>query len=146
MEYLFHIDFKWSIETDSNRVFDALQLRYLYNHRFGKIDKSPASVLEVLIALAKRCEDDVMQDPEFGDCTYLWFWTMIENLGLMDQTDDNFDEEKASEIIYIFLNRRYKRNGKGSIFYTTDPHKDFRKADLWYQTAWYMDEKFMNRF
>lgn len=145
MEYLFNTKFRWTIETDSNRVFDGIQLRYLYNHRFGHMDKSPASVLEVLIALAKRCEDDIMQDPDFGNCTYLWFWTMIGNLGLLDQTDNNFNEKTVSDIIQKFMDRRYKRDGKGSIFHTSDPHKDFRKADLWYQMAWYMDEHYINR-
>ena len=83
-----------------------------------------------------------MQDPDEGDRTSLWFWTMFENLGLEKYPDEKFDITAVMNIIERFLNREYAKNGRGSIFYTIRDDRDFRSADLWYQMAWYLDEHF----
>lgn len=139
---LFAIDYKWSVPTDENRAIDGIRLRYLFDREYAEYDKSGANILEVLIALARRCEEDIMQDPDEGDRTPLWFWTMFENLGLDKYPDEKFDITAVRNIIGRFLNREYAKNGQGSIFYTIRDDRDFRSADLWYQMAWYLDEHF----
>lgn len=139
---LHNLAFFYFYPTDENRVFDAYKLRELYNKNF--LDETAdisCSVLEVFIALAKRCEDDIMVDPNIGDRTYKWFWIMIQNLGLLEMEDDNFDEERFEDIMMRFMYREYDSDGRGSIFYTTRD-RDFRTADLWYQMCWYLEEQF----
>lgn len=139
---LFVTKYKWTIPTDENRAIDGRRLRYLYDKEYAETHKSVANVLEVLIALARRCEEDIMQDPDEGDRTSLWFWTMFANLGLEKYPDEKFDITAVMNIIERFLNREYAMDGQGSIFYTIRDDRDFRSADLWYQMAWYLDEHF----
>lgn len=101
------------------------------------------SVLEVLISLAEGIEESVMRDSEFGDRTPCWFWDMVSNLGLLAYDDFHFDLYSVREIIRIFVERRYSRNGRGSIAYTTRHTKDFRKLDIWQQLSIYFSEKYI---
>lgn len=139
---MFVTKYKWSMPTDENRAMDGIRLRYLFDKNYASSHKSEANILEVLIALAKRCEEDIMQDPDKGDRSSLWFWTMFINLGLDEYPDHKFEITAVMNILERFLNREYTREGYGSIFYTTREDRDFRDADLWYQMAWYLDEHF----
>lgn len=139
---LYSTPFKWSLPTDASREVDGRSLRYLFDPKFEQCKVESANVLEVLIALAIRCEDDIMQDEEKGNRTALWFWLMIKHLGLWDQTDFVYNEAIVEEKLDMFLDRKYEKDGTGSIFYTTRSDRDFRHADLWYQMVWYLDEQF----
>ena len=135
---------------DVNRVEDAKGLRNEYRAIFGPyggIPEGPASVLEVLIALAQRGEWDVMHDPELGDRTYVWFWTMIYNLGLdqfayrgaLDRLDVDL---KVTKILENFMARKYAKDGKGGIFQNKTGQIDMRKEELWNQICYYFDQFF----
>lgn len=136
LRYLHKREFVWDIQDDANRAKDGLGLR----KRFG-IDRfyAPCSVLEMMVALAVRCEETIMDDPSKGDRTGQWFWGMINNMGLGAMHNDNFDEEKAAVIITRFLNRDYYRNGEGGLFTIRDPDEDIRDVDIWTQLCWYLD-------
>lgn len=139
LEKLYDTPFRWSVEMDKNRAIDGLALRDQimgYTHD----DDGPCNVLEMLIALAQRCESDIMQDDNRGDRTAEWFWLMIENLNLEFMTDKNYDEDLVTHILSDFLDRKYDSKGHGSIFYVYGPHKDLRKVELWYQMCWFLDE------
>ena len=43
----------------------------------------------MMIALAIRCEEHIMDDPDAGDRTGQWFWSMLVSLGLgsMDEPE-----------------------------------------------------------
>ena len=102
---------------------------------------SPCSMLEMMIAVAVRCEVHIMQDEEFGNRTGQWFWTMIVNLGLDCQTDEHFDECAADAIIAIFTNRLYERNGEGGgLFVIHNSRYDMRTTEIWYQLNYYLSE------
>lgn len=143
---LHSIDFTYTIDMDGNRAADGIDLRY----RFGGecdyedyiitsfLDDRPCSILEMMIALAKRCEN-IMEDPEIGDRTAQWFWEMISNLGLYDMYDSNFDRRYVEDTIDIFLNRDYEQNGKGGLFVIKHPKRDLRTVEIWYQMNWYLD-------
>ena len=69
--------FIWFIPRDENRAIDGLELRATFQNLYPEIPCMPTasgcSVLEVLIALAKRCENSIASDDEFGDRTGQWF-------------------------------------------------------------------------
>ena len=86
---------------DVNRAADGLNLR----ERLGFQSGNPCSIFEMMVALAVRCEEHIMTNDEIGDRTPLWFWGMIENLGLREMTDDIFDERLVDEVVERFLAR-----------------------------------------
>ena len=144
---LHNIEFRYSIPMDANREEDGIDLRYRfitevgipknYQEVYGYLD-GPCSVLEMMIALAIRCEESIMDDPDIGDRTSEWFWLMMKNLGLDYMNDRRFDRDIAEEKISIFLDRRYKRNGEGGLF-VVNGRRDLRKVEIWYQMCWYLD-------
>lgn len=146
--YLYDTEFTYSVPMDSNRYEDGINLRY----RFGQerdidprmiasyLDNSACSVLEMMIALALRCEDTIMDNPDIGNRVGQWFWEMIVNLGLGRMTDSNFDIDYAEHVMYIFLNRQYDKDGTGGLFKIHDPNRDMRTAEIWYQMCWHLSE------
>ena len=99
----------------------------------------PCSVLEMLIALAVRCEETIMDDPRYGDRTSQWFWTMMSNLGLNHMTDDVYNQEYITDRIYDFMERRYEPDGLGGLFYIKGCKDDLRDVEIWIQLCWYLD-------
>ena len=100
----------------------------------------PCSVLEMMIALAIRIEETMMDDPRYGDRTNQWFWLMMSNLGLKYMTDDVFDKVKANDIIYTFLERQYSPDGKGGLFYIRNCEEDLTQIEIGTQVNWYLNK------
>ncbi len=145
--FLFRTEFYAVMSRDENRIEDGLDLRerYIYMERLNiysdELDAPPyCSVLEMLVALAIRCENEIMYDPDYEDRTSKWFWIMLDNIGLSDFKDGNFDENEANYIISKWLERDYKRSGVGSIFYTNNPKINMQKTEIWYQMNYFIDE------
>ena len=141
LSYLSHREFTVIIPKDINRAKDGVDLRYRYQSitdEYVNYDE-PCSILEMMVALAIRCEETIMDNPEYGDRTGQWFWSMIKNLGLYFMTDNRFDVERVDLIIDRFLNREYESNGKGGLFIINDCDCDLRNVEIWYQLCWYLD-------
>lgn len=144
---LFYTDFHWSVENDGNREEDGLDMRgrYEYEENADPIEvrrylQGTCSILEMMVALALRCEEHIMDEPEVGNRTEYWFWLMIKNLGLTDQIDQYFNEERTEEILHTFLNRGYEPDGKGGLFIIHDDNVNIRDIEIWYQMCYYLDE------
>lgn len=121
----------------------GLRYRYsIYVKRDDVIDilNEPCSVLEMILALAIRCEDTIMANVRYGDRTTQWFWSMIKNLGLSYMIDERFDKDEAIRIIYKFMERQYEPNGRGGLFYMPDRNEDLTQIDIWTQLCWYLDK------
>lgn|SRR5574344_533258 len=151
LKLLYHLDsveFDYILDMDRNRMEDGVDLRYRFGYymQYPKeliqrtIDNRPCSVLEMMAALAIRCEEDIMCDPDEGDRTGEWFWRMIDTLGLSDMADSDFDVEYVDYIITRFLNREYEPNGEGGLFSVRRCRADMRTVEIWYQMMWYLDE------
>ena len=148
LTYLHNTTFTYTIAMDANRESDGIDLRYKFGREYGLsdviiancLDNSPCSVLEMMAALAMRCEDELMGDPDIGDRTSVWFMNMLSSLGLDDMTDFVFDERIVEKRINIFLDREYASNGCGGLFTIRHPRRDLRSVEIWYQAMWYFDE------
>lgn len=143
LHFLHTKDFRYKILKDSNRAEDGIKLRYRFSQEFGMGDISdlicrPCSVLEMMIALAIRCEE-IMDDPSIGDRTGQWFWKMVVNMGLGSMIDYNFDESYTNETVERFLNRDFEPDGRGGLFRINHCKYDLRKFELWICMLWYLD-------
>ena len=137
-------EFTYLIERDENRAADGTELRYRYCTDQDMYDvpeclDGPCSVLEMIVALAIRCEENIMDDPHLGDRTGQWIWNMITNLGLGSMTDEHYDREYIDNVVDTFLNREYYPDGKGGLFRIRDCHRDLREVEIWIQMCWYLD-------
>lgn len=144
LSHLHNSIFDYTLDMDSNREGDGINLRYRFLRDIGIRDskfmsKEPCSVLEMLIALSLRCEEQIMDDPDMGNRTSHWFWGVIRSLGLISMDDYIFDKGYADTIINRFINREYKSNGEGGLFTIPNCEKDMRDVEIWYQMCWYLD-------
>jgi len=145
---LFDTEFVFTIPMDGNRAEDGVDLRYRFGREYGcedalierYLDDRSCSVLEMMIALSIRCEEHIMCDPDIGDRTGAWFWGMVESLGLTDMDDANFDRDFVEDTLARFMERDYRRDGKGGLFTVKNCRRDMRSAEIWYQMCWYLDE------
>ncbi len=141
--FLHDTEFIYSIRRDRNRASDGVKLRRRFGLSIGYDDiddllEGPCSVLEMMVALAIRCED-FMDDDAKGDRTGQWFWQMIVNLGLGGMTDDRFDRRYVQNTVDRFLDRDYEPDGRGGLFRIRNCDRDLRDVEIWYQLCWYLD-------
>ena len=141
------IEFDFYISNDLERARDGVDLRYRFaiykykdDERVMDVLDLPCSVLEMMVALAIRCEETIMDDTSYGDRTGQWFWIMLTNLGIGYMTDDKFDKYIVIDKVYDFLERRYDSDGKGGLFYIRDCKEDLRDVEIWTQLCWFLEK------
>lgn len=141
--------FTCMIRKDRNRQADGIDLRYRFaianNCDDDEIEdimralKGPCSVLEMMVALAIRCEETIMDDTSVGNRTGQWFWGMVVSLGLGGMMNHCYNDDVVDEAIDTFLHREYAPNGKGGLFTIRNCDRDLRKVEIWTQLCWYLD-------
>ena len=132
---------------DVNRFEDGVALRYRFgveNDINGAIiaeylDTRPCSIFEMMCALAMRCEEQFMSDPDQGDITPKWFWGMIISLGLEDMNNNQIDFTYIHSVINRFLECKYSRNGRGGLFAIRGTKYDMRTMEIWDQLMLYLN-------
>lgn len=137
--------FVYRVPMDKNRESDGLCLRwrFMYETNIGCYADNigpnfdGCSVLEMMTALALRMGEEIMCE-RAGK----WFLAMLKSLGLSYMTDDCFNQIAAVDILDKFLKRKFRRNGKGSLFTVTKSRADMRATEIWYQMCLYLDEQF----
>lgn len=143
--HLHDTNFRYSILRDKDRAEDGLNLRYRFADEYTYIENAdtyvygPCSVLEMMVALAIRCEETIMDDTSYGDRTKQWFWNMITNLGLGSMNDNQYNRSFVTDIVETFLNREYEPDGRGGLFTIRDCDYDLRTMEIWNQLCWYLD-------
>ena len=153
LSYLDSVNFEYLMPLDGNRAEDGIKLRCIYAEKFEYdsaavidiLNERPCSILEMLVALSKRCEDTIMHNSDHGDRTAIWFWEMITSLGLLEMDDMNFDVNIADYILDRFLNREYSPDGRGGLFTIPNCTKDLTKVEIWYQMCQYLNAFYMER-
>lgn len=138
LETLFSIEFTWSVANDDNRADDGLVLRSTFMSEEGwntePWEGDGCSILEMMIALAMRIENDIMWDG-CSDRSAKWFWEMFRNIGL----DEVHNAEDVWDIMETFLLREYNYDGSGGLFPLGDSAtKDQREVEIWYQAQLYL--------
>ncbi len=132
------------IPNDDNRIEDGLYLRedfYRENPYCDEIDR-PCSVLEMMIALANRIEE------QFGyEDSIFWFWEMMRNLDL-ERFDDTLyyssdGRDRVDNILSDFLDRKYSKDGFGGLFPIYNSPNDQRKVEIWTQMNNYLVNQYM---
>lgn len=143
--YNTEFDIRYFHVRDENRVSDGIQLRrhfalqngYDPEFIFSEIDGF-CSMLEMMAALAIRCETNIMANTEYGDRTAEWFWIMIDSLRI-GYFDAMYDRDAVDEAIDRFLHRDYAPDGDGGLFYIRGCTKDVRTVEIWCQMNWYLE-------
>mgnify|MGYP003289018289 CR=1 FL=1 len=142
--FLHATEFVYFVPYDENRAMDGVALRYRYclAHDCEDLEyclDGPCSILEMMVALAIRCEERIMFDSEKGDRTGQWFWSMVNSLGLSAMTDYNFDEYLVNDVVTRFLKREYEPDGRGGLFTIRRWGRDARDAEIWHQLLAYLN-------
>lgn len=140
-------EFTYTIPMDGNRAEDGINLRYRFGHEHDYpeamiaryLDDRSCSILEMMTALAIRCEEHIMDDPDIGDRTGQWFWDMIVSIGLGSMDDKHFDRYYVDKVLERFLDREYEKNGKGGLF-TVNNGCNMRTTEIWYQMNYHLAE------
>jgi len=137
--YLYRKEFIWSISFDSNRAAYGLDLRdrFIFDNDYGDLMKrymndGPCSVLEMMVALSLSCETVAGNAVD-------WFWFMIKNLGLKDYRNGTFDLKNLERKVDIFLDRKFRPDGKGGLFYIRNSKNDLTKIEIWSQFMYYVN-------
>lgn len=146
--YLHSVDFYSSIDMDENRAMDGVDLRYTFGYEKGysdqeiitSLERRPCSVFEMMVALADRCERQIMDDIEYGNRTGQWYSKMIKSLGLGSMYNRNFNREYVKSVVDRFLKHDYEPNGSGGLFALRHPTRDMRYVEIWGQLCAFLNE------
>lgn len=148
-EWLFHVlfakEFYYILDHDADRAADGLALRKTYSEFIGRqvnLKLGACTVLEMLVALAIACEDNIMHNRECGDRTPEWFWMILRNLGLDKFDDAHFNETEVYYRLDIFLERKYKSDGNGGAFPLQKCDKNQKLVPLWIQLNEFLLENY----
>ncbi len=143
------IEFHYIMETDKNRSLEALKFRNEFvsltnSQAIYAIMPGPATVLEVLIAMAERA-DDVMYDPAVGKRPSQWFWLFIHNLGLDYLVDANWTFD-ANNYIFVtvtkWMDRRFTPDGIGTPYPIPGCRANLQEVPIWDAMNWYLADNF----
>jgi hypothetical protein len=144
---LFETPFTAAMELDENRAGDGMDLRNRYCWEYGVDPETreilqtakPASVLEVMIALALRCQEEYMTRYDDLDPVEPWFGPMMESLGIAQYSDGRYDPIAVDCAVRAFLRRDYAPDGRGGLFYIPGAREDMRETEIWYQMLGWLD-------
>lgn len=149
LQHLHRIEFYALIPNDDNRASDGLYLRETFINKRGQhalsfCPEGPCTVFEMLVGLSLRLEFETLQS-EWEKTPSEWFWILLDNLGLSNINNKLYCDEGYNFIVTnvtLFLERRYKSNGKGGLFPLKKPKKDQKKVEIWYQMSAYILENY----
>jgi hypothetical protein len=140
---MYNKPFVWFVPNDDNRVMDGLDLRYEWmgSRPESEWDIAPdrdwlereCSFLELMVALSRRLAF------EGGGHPPVWFWHLIENLGLKECTDrPRYDQGEVEKRLDNVIWRTYEPNGRGGLFPMRHSRFDQREIEIWYQMNEYL--------
>lgn len=141
--------FRAILERDENRISDGKELRarfveqsdkYTYQDMYLYLEECPCSILELILALIIRCDEQIMWDPDAEPQGGKWFADILTSLELNNMTNENYDPDYVEFVLDRFVNRNYAPNGRGGLFIIHYRDDDIREVEIWYQMMWYLNE------
>lgn len=150
LRHLHKIEFYSLIPNDDNRGEDGKRLRDIFldnedPHGSFYLPKGPCSVLEMLIGLSYRMENELECGPRrtrAPEC----FWLFLKNLGFDWANNDDYyqnaGDDAIEELVGLFLDRKYEKSGRGGIFPLRRTNKNQREVEIWYQMQEYLLENY----
>lgn len=146
LDTLFGMKFVAILDRDNNRIADGDALRKEFMHEedideeyLYEFDDMDVSVLEVLIGIARRVEYQIANGMG-KDHTNERFWLLLRNLDIEKYTSSNYKPVNIREKVDIWMKRKFKKDGFGSIFPLQNPDEDQRKCEIWIQMNRYVWE------
>lgn len=146
--YILHnLEFDYVLERDDNRAEDGMELRdyYVipdeYIYLSDRFMNRACSVLEMLIGLAVRVDDEIIGDPA-EEHPEEFFWKMIKNLGLDKFKGNRYSENDVIYIVNRWMNRGFEKDGRGSPFPIKYDTRDQRSLEIWDQMNSYINENY----
>ena len=128
-------DLRWRYKWDTD-LHDGVEYTFVHD-----IPAESCSILEMMIALAMRADENFTRSSE--STVPFIFWSMVKNMGLLDKTDNVYDEDSVTYCLDIFNNRMYAPNGYGSLFvFRADCPEDMRNVDIWNQLCRWINENY----
>lgn len=144
MRILYGEEFTWDVHGDHNRADDGRELRidFLREADMHPDEEpywfdGPCSILEMLIAFAKRAEFQT-------DIPYKkWFWTFLENLDIHEYRRINSHRELVDieNKLNTFIGRKYDARGRGGILPLRVPLRNQKEVEIWYQFFDYLEDQ-----
>lgn len=152
LTHLYSEEFIWTVDRDINRAEDGCILRTRFEDESGMVCKEsyiewPCSVLEMLVALAIRIDDQILYDISEGERVQKWFWEMLGIMGLAKYDDEKWRRHPQAtvnaftDILDKMLYREYDDNGKGGLAYS-DGDPEWKKLEIWVQINRYFGSKY----
>ena len=162
---LFDTEYTVLNPMDNNRANDAstLRERWLDNIRVkderlkqeyaNDVVVTPISVLEVLIALCVKVEDQILANPDVDYIAAKLFWELMDNLVkygtfgtaykkasdiLTDEKWCTFTEDAMKASIKKVVTRTYHEDGRGGLFPIDKCKTNQRKMHLWANCMYYI--------
>lgn len=141
LRQLFETPFRCTMETDSNRLGDGMELRsrfcwdcgYSADVRNELKARRECGVLEVMIAMAMRCEEEFMTLYTEDELIERWVGWMIRSMEIDRFDDEMYDPDAVEAALQAMMRRDYSPDGRGSLFYVPGFRGDLRQIDLWEQ-------------
>lgn len=136
-------EFLYDIANDDNRWEDGIELRNEFQAKHSRRPISAiwlglgCSMLEMLIALSNRLEFQT------DGVARLWFWHLMENIGIAQFNDEVYDDKAAKaidEAMERVILRTYSYSGEGGLFPLTRADRDQRELEIWFQMHSYLLE------
>ena len=143
---LWRTEFVAEYSLDENRIEDAKGLRDEFadsmdieNHEYVKLKSTPVRLIEIMISMSKRISDIISTDNNSSK----YFWEMVESMELDKMDDSNFNASLAQKRLDILLGHKYRRDGKGSLFYIKNADQSYnaQMLDIWTQCMAYLNSK-----
>jgi len=144
---LYRHEFYAVVKYDEDRGADGLALRDTWADEVeykGSISFGLPRVLETLIGISLRIEDQIFGGPWVNDWDYVRiFWNLIKNLGLLeyDGVMNISDYKEVDAILNEFLSKTSHSDTFANIFVFSVTPKNLRKMNLWSQMHAYIAEK-----
>lgn len=144
---LYRVEFYSIIPYDEDRGADGLVLRHDWADEVGyngSLDFGVARVLEVLIGISLRIEDQLFGGPWMDEWDYKRvFWDLLHNLGVaeFDGVLSAVDYEKVGTLLDQFLSKTSHCDTFANIYHFCVTPRNLQKMNLWSQMHLYIMEK-----